>query len=148
MKKFVLVLIVSLLGIGTSFSQAPQKSPITYVGKLNLSITHTQHDLEELNKSMLAKVYKRRVRVFLELLPFLALKIPPNKHVGDLELPPMTKDRAKAAKKQEKIRRSYFENLSHTMLAINSHADKEDLIEMITIIDLQIAHIKEFYKRD
>jgi hypothetical protein len=142
--------IISLLGVLTltavqaQQSRAPQKSPVYYVGKLHLSITHTTHDLQLLNKSMLSKVYKRRVLTLMELLPYMALKIPPGKHIEDLDMPPITKNRVKDAKKQEKIRKSFFKNLDHTMLSINPNADKEDLIEMISLLDLLIVRVNEF----
>ena len=149
MKKLLLISLVGVLSLVSAqaqHSQAPQKSPVYYVGKLHLSITHTKHDLKLLNKSMLSKVYKRRVLTLMELIPYMALKIPPGKHIEDLIVLPITKDRIKEAKKQEKIRKKFFENLDKTMLSINPNADKQDLIEMISTVDLLIVRVSEFIK--
>ena len=147
MKKLLLITllgILSTLTVQAQKSQAPQKSPVFYVGKLHLSITHTKHDLKLLNKSMLSKVYKRRVLTLMELMPYMALKIKPGTHIEDLDLPPMTNARLKEAKKQEKIRKKFFENLDKTMLSINPNADKQDLIDMISTVDLLIVRVNEF----
>ena len=42
---------------------------IQYVGRLNLSISHNDHDLAKLDKTTLARVHARRVKIFLQLLP-------------------------------------------------------------------------------
>jgi hypothetical protein len=149
MKKLLLISLIGVFGFTTAKAQnskVPENNRVYYVGKLYLSITHTTHDLELLNKSMLSKVYKRRVLTLMELMPYMALKIPPEKHIDELDAFPMTKSRIKEAKKQEKIRKQFFEHLDHTMLAINPHADKEDLIEMISVVDLLIVRVNEFIR--
>ena len=60
----------------------------------------------------------------------------------------MTKKRLKEAKKQQELRKKYVVNLYETMKRIDVYADKEDLIEQITLVDLLIVHIIDFIRSD
>ena len=128
----------------SSKKNSNNKPTVHYIGNLSLSISHNPHDLEKLNKSQLCNVYNRRALILLELLPYMALKIPIGYDAEKLEVPPMTKSRFKAAKKQEALKKKYLKSISNTMLVINPNADKADLIDIIIKIDLWIVKINDF----
>ncbi len=149
MRLLILTLFITL---GLSQVQAQRQNLrsdtlIQYVGKLNLSISHNDHDLGKLNKTTLARVHSRRVKIFLQLLPYMAIKAKPSQDVRRINIP-MTKNRLKQAKKQQELRQKYIVHLYESIKRIDVYADKKDLIEQITLIDLLIVHIIDFINGD
>ena len=143
-KLFILTLLLTV-GILKVHSQQNLRTDtlVHYVGKLNLSISHNEHDLAKLDKTTLARVHARRVKIFLQLLPYMAIQAQPAQDVRHTNVP-MTKKRLKQAKKQQELRQKYIAHLYESIKRIDVYADKADLIEQIALVDLLIVHVIDF----
>ena len=149
MRLFILTLfiVVGVYKVQAQRENLRSDTLIHYVGKLNLSISHNDHDLSKLDKTTLARVHARRVKIFLELLPYMAIQAKPAQDVRHINIP-MTKKRLKEAKKQQELRQKYVSHLYESMKRIDVYADKQDLIDQITLVDLLIVHLIDFINND
>lgn len=126
--------------IGTAFAN----DDIHYVGNVKMTVYHNPHDLENISKTSLKHIYKKRLRLYLEMLPYLAVKCKPGQDIRTLSGVPMTKKRIKDAQKQEEIKNEYLDGLDANLDKVINFADTRDIINAIVFLDIQIGQMRNF----
>ncbi len=112
------------------------------IGKeAQLNMYHNFADLEKLNKDVLVRIYTTRVMAMMELLPFCALNAEKAKTLETLGIP-NTKDNIKILSKYIKSKHKYEEQLQYTMSQTSVYAEKQDLIDMILLMERFLGEIK------
>lgn len=120
---------------------APLDEPL--VGKeANVNMYHNFADLEKLNKDVLVRIYIKRVLALMELVPFSALNSEKGRTLEVLGVP-ATKDNVKLLSKYVKKKNKFEEQLQETMSKTIVYAEKEDLIDMILLIERFLGDLKD-----
>ena len=140
----IFIIISSLfLFINVGLSQGQSKNHIEYVTVIKPNVYHTIDQLDKFRKNTLKRVYRKRLRMYLELLPFLALNYRPGQDITDHKDVPMKKQRIKEAKKFSKMKEQYYQGLDRNLRKIVSYANRDEIINQILELDLLIAHMRQ-----
>lgn len=139
------ITIILFLFIGFSSYAQKRDSPLdeSLVGKeARVNMYHNFADLEKLNKDVLVRIYIKRVMALMELIPFSALNSEKGRTLEDLGIP-TTKDNVKLLNKYVKKKIKFEEHLHETMSKTIVYAEKEDLIDMILLIERFLGDLKK-----
>lgn len=143
-----IVSIIVLLSFGLSFGQKKKdrffEEKTVYVSNVKMTVYHNRHDLEKLKKHTLMHIQQKRMRLFLEMLPYIALKCKPGQNVVKMDNLPMTKKRLKRAEKQQKERIRHFTQQEENLTKVLNFADTKDLIDQIIFLDNAIGEMRKF----
>lgn len=140
------IFIISILIISKGFSQK-KDNPLQegLIGKeAQINMYHNFADLEKLNKDILVRIYTERVMALMELLPFCALNAEKAKTLENLGVP-NTKENIKTLSKYIKKKHKFEEQLHYTMSQTSVYAEKQDLVDMILLIERFLGEIKSHF---
>ncbi len=143
-----IVFLLVILSTGLSFSQKKEsrffEEKTVYVSNVKMTVYHNRHDLEKLKKHTLMHIQQKRMRLFLEMLPYIALKCKPGQDVLKMDNLPMNKKRVKRAEKQQKERIRFFTQQEENTSKVLNFADTKDLIDQIIFLDNAIGEMRAF----
>ncbi len=139
---FILFILITSKGFSQKSDNPLEEGLIGKEAQLNMY--HNFADLEKLNKDVLVRIYTTRVMAMMELLPFCALNAEKAKTLETLGVP-NTKDNIKILKKYIKSKHKYEEQLQYTMSQTSVYAEKQDLIDMILLIERFLGEIKSHF---
>lgn len=139
------ITIILFLFMALSGYSQQQDRPLgeSLVGKeAEVNMFHNFADLEKLNKDVLVRIYIKRVMALMELVPFSALNSAKGRTLEVLGIP-SSKDNIKLLSKYVKRKNKFEEHLQETMSKTIVYAEKEDLIDMILLIERFLGDIKK-----
>jgi len=111
------------------------KSEITYVS-VNAKLTkiHTKEDLDKLGKIELTEIYKERISIISEIVPYLALHPKPGATLKEMGIP-QTTENSSHLEKEVKNKAAYIGSVNETLDDIIPYADKQNIIWSILFFE-------------
>lgn len=121
MKKILLAFLLITTSLGFAQKKATLISSSASINKF-----HTLNELHHINKGELTTLYEERLKVLLELLPYIGLANQPNTSFKELGIPE-SNDNLNQLKEQEKSRDKFRESVDKSLNIFIAYADTENL---------------------
>ena len=150
--KSTLLLVIFLLMAGTGFAQKAKKkngSMNIISGKVNIAKYHSHDELDQMSKGELLTLYTDRIKVIVNILPYIAFATKPGITMENLGIPE-TKENVKALENNMEASESYFDSTIAFQKSILPYSDTRDLIAAILFYEetLKSLHTYNDYKTD
>ena len=139
MLQIIAVAVMVCVGMGQAYAQKDSKgSSLTYVSpSAKLTKTYTKEELDKLGKIELTQIYKERISILNELIPYLALHPKPGATLTDMGIP-QTSENVAHLEKEVKNKTAYVESVNETLDDIIPYADKQNIIWAILFYEKMI----------
>ncbi len=126
--------IVSITVYGQKETKS-SKSENTYVSaNAKLSKVHTKEELDKLGKIELTEIYKERISIISEIVPYLALHPKPGASLKEMGIP-QTTENGTHLEKEVKNKAAYIASVNETLDDIIPYADKQNIIWSIMFFE-------------
>ncbi len=126
------------LTLGHVFAQKEAKGTKienTYVSaNAKLSKAYTKEELDKLGKIELTEIYKERISIITEIVPYLALHPKPGATLKEMGIP-QTADNTSHLEKEVKNKGIYIASVNDTLDDIIPYADKQNIIWSILFFE-------------
>jgi hypothetical protein len=140
-KLIMLSFLVSFFTFENTFAQKDgksdknEKSENTYVSAdAKLTKIHSKEELEKLGKIELTEIYKQRISIISEIIPYLALHPKPGATLKEMGIP-QTSENSSHLEKEVKNKAAYINSVNETLDDIIPYADKSNIIWSILFFE-------------
>jgi hypothetical protein len=136
-------LILLCFSISSTFAQkdakkGSTKTENTYVSPdAKLNKIHTQEELEKLGKIELTNIYKERISILTEIIPYVALHPKPGATLTEMGIP-QTPENLSHLEKEVKNKAAYASSVNDTLDDIIPYADKKNIVWSIMFFERMI----------
>ncbi|WP_428223942.1 hypothetical protein [Flavobacterium sp.] len=146
MKKIIFLSLFMLFAVGNVNAQAKKPKSIISTSGAALKKFHEKSELDAMPKGQLLELYKERIKVLVNLLPYLALTNKPGMTMQDVGIPDTSENNKALDTQQANIQTFVTSTIDFQSLMI-PFADKGNLVTSILYYENMLRELNQLYEQ-
>ena len=146
MKKIIFLSLFMLFAVGNVNAQAKKPKSIISTSGAALKKFHEKSELDAMPKGQLLELYKERIKVLVNLLPYLALTNKPGMTMQDVGIPDTSENNKALDTQQSNIQTFVTSTIDFQSLMI-PFADKGNLVTSILYYENMLRELNQLYEQ-
>lgn len=146
MKKIIFLSLFMLFAVGNVNAQAKKPKSIISTSGAALKKFHEKSELDGMQKGALLELYKERIKVLVNLLPYLALTNKPGMTMQDVGIPD-TSENNKALDNQQTNVQTFVQATVDFQSLMVPYADKGNLVTSILYYENMLRELNQLYEQ-
>ncbi|MFK7001492.1 hypothetical protein [Flavobacterium oreochromis] len=145
MKKIIFLSLLMLFAVGNINAQAKKPKSIISTSGAAIKKFHEKSELDGMPKGQLLELYKERIRVLVNILPYLALTNKPGMTMQDVGIPDTSDNNSALDKQQENIVAFVNSTIAFQSTMV-PYADKGNLVASILYYENMLRELNQLYE--
>ncbi|AMO20483.1 hypothetical protein HUE46_07360 [Flavobacterium columnare] len=145
MKKIIFLSLFMLFAVGNINAQAKKPKSIISTSGAAIKKFHEKSELDGMPKGQLLELYKERIRVLVNILPYLALTNKPGMTMQDVGIPDTSDNNSALDKQQENIVAFVNSTIAFQSTMV-PYADKGNLVASILYYENMLRELNQLYE--
>ncbi|AMA50520.1 hypothetical protein [Flavobacterium covae] len=145
MKKIIFLSLFMLFAVGNINAQAKKPKSIISTSGAAIKKFHEKSELDGMPKGQLLELYKERIRVLVNILPYLALTNKPGMTMQDVGIPDSSDNNSALDKQQENIVAFVNSTIAFQSTMV-PYADKGNLVASILYYENMLRELNQLYE--
>ena len=142
MKKIIFLSLFMLFAVGNMNAQAKKPKSIISTSGAALRKFHEKSELDAMPKGQLLELYKERIKVLVNILPYIALTHKPGMTMQDVGIPD-TSENNKALDAQQANTLTFVNGTLEFQSLMTPYADKGNLVTSILYYESMLRELNQ-----